>query len=390
MTTDFPLLTLVNPTELTLEFPAGTLERLWQQTQAFSSPSSRWQAYQNQACLEAFLPWLQEQAPGAKVWPNRAALASFWEVVNGVAIDFEGARLVLIPTDAIDASELRVPQEWVDLPSWAADYYLGVQFNPDEGYLRVYGYTTHRQLKRQGTYDPSDRAYCLEAEELIADLSVLWVARQLCPEEVLRDEVASLAPLSLAHAENLLERLGNSSLLVPRWEIPFVMWGALLEHGGWRQRLYEKRLGMGEQWSVWQWLESGISQAAIQVGWSRLKLQPSLVGARGNAPAAPVTALCRQLAIADHPYELRVFSHRTDGTLIWRFELRSTHSDRLIPAGFKLRLLTEALQPFENNEDAATIPSDLLYVEVSLAEGEGLVWEIDPLPDNYEREILRF
>jgi hypothetical protein len=96
------------------------------------------------------------------------------------------------------------------------------------------------------------------------------------------------------------------------------------------------------------------------------------------------------LAIADHPYELRVFSHRTDGTLIWRFELRSTHSNRLIPAGFKLRLLNEALQPFENNEDAATIPSDLLYVEVSLAEGEGLVWEIDPLPDNYEREILRF
>jgi len=26
-----------------------------------------------------------------------------------------------------------VPQEWVDIPEWAADYYLAVQVNPDSG-----------------------------------------------------------------------------------------------------------------------------------------------------------------------------------------------------------------------------------------------------------------
>ena len=34
---------------------------------------------------------------------------------------------MLIPSEAIDDSELEVPQEWVDIPSWAADYYLAVQ-----------------------------------------------------------------------------------------------------------------------------------------------------------------------------------------------------------------------------------------------------------------------
>ncbi|PSO81051.1 MAG: hypothetical protein BRC41_15925 [Cyanobacteria bacterium QH_9_48_43] len=51
------------------------------------------------------------------------ALPSFWEVVNGTAIALSGVRLVLIPSEAADLSELRVPQEWVDIPSWGGDYY---------------------------------------------------------------------------------------------------------------------------------------------------------------------------------------------------------------------------------------------------------------------------
>jgi hypothetical protein len=31
-----------------------------------------------------------------------------------------------------------------------------------------------------------------------------------------------------------------------------------------------------------------------------------------------------------------------------------------------------------------------LYIEVALEPGEGIVWEIEPLPDNYDREILKF
>ncbi|KST65677.1 DUF1822 family protein [Mastigocoleus testarum] len=56
--------------------------------------------------------------------------------------------------------------------------------------------------------------------------------------------------------------------------------------------------------------------------------------------------------------------------------------------GFTLRLLTEDLQLFENNQDTATSPVEMLYLEVVLESGEGLVWETEPISDDWEREIL--
>jgi hypothetical protein len=172
-------------------------------------------------CLDAFLPWLrEEQVKTARVWTSQAALPSFWEFVNGTAITCEGRRFVLIPTAAIDLEELRVPQEWVDIPSWVADYYLAVQVNPNGSWVTIYGYTTHEQLKTKGVYDAGDRAYCLDENDLIQDINVLWIARQLCPDEILRGSVAPLPKLPLAQAENLLQRLGNPTVVFPRVAIP--------------------------------------------------------------------------------------------------------------------------------------------------------------------------
>ena len=43
-----------------------------------------------------------------------------------------------------------------------------------------------------------------------------------------------------------------------------------------------------------------------------------------------------------------------------------------------------------SNEDIAKSGIEQLYLEVRLSPGDTLVWEIEPLPDNYTREILRF
>jgi len=383
-------LTFANPTQLWLELSQTARANAWQQSQCFRMPSCRWNAYLNQSCLSTFLPWLrEEQEPQATPWPNSVALASFWGVVNGTAITLGTTRLVLLPTETIDLSELRVPQEWVDIPSWAADYYLAAQVNPDDGWVQIWGYATHQQLKTSGSYDPSDRTYCLESDGLIQDINVLWVARQ-CLEEPTRREIAPLPALPLAQAENLLQRLGNPDIITPRLAVPFELWGALLEHGGLRQRLYELRQGLPEQWSILQWLRTGVSDFGQQVGWGRIELQPNLAGVRGvkQAPTSPV--LSRQLAITGQQYELQVLPVGNPEERIWRFELRHAALGERIPGGFKLRLLTEDLEAFENNEDIATTAVDQLYIEVTLQPGEGLVWEIEPIPENYDREILRF
>ncbi len=386
MTPDTNILSFAS-TDLILEIPpTADLDR-----QAFSHPSSGYQAYLNQLCLSAVLPWLQEDfTPQAKVWPTTNALSSFWELVNGTAVTLDATRFILVPTEAFDLSELRVSQEWVDISSWAGDYYLGVQVDSDEGYVRVWGYCTHEQLKTKGNYDASDRTYSLDAIDMIADISVLTVARQICPQEPTRSNIMPLPTLPQTQAQNLITRLGNPEIITPRLAIPWELWGGLIEHGGWRQSLYEQRLGLPEQRSVLQWLQSGISQVAEAIGWGRLNLELSAAGSRSVEERQPGVSLSRQLAIAGQLYELLITPQGEPDTRYWRFELRNITVGAAIPGGFKLRLLTEDLQPFPNNEDIATTAVEQLYVEVALEPGEGIVWEIEPLPESYDREILRF
>lgn len=230
--------------EFYLEITEDTLESIWQQIENYSSVSRRWQAYLNQVSLNMFLTWLQEeQSIKAKVWPNRSALPSFWEVVDGTAIEFEGIRLLLLPTDTLDLSEIRVPQEWVDIPEWVADYYLAAYVNLDEQYLNIWGYTTHQTLKDLGQYDSYDRTYSIGKTSLFQDLNAFWVSQELALEEVTRADVLPLSPLPSVQAENLIERLGNPELKEPRLAIPFTLWGSLIANSSWRQQLCQRRQG---------------------------------------------------------------------------------------------------------------------------------------------------
>jgi hypothetical protein len=373
---------------LSLAIPDMTLAQFWQQrAKGFSSDGNRWQASLNYAALQGLLPWMRETfGSELRLWIREAALPSVWEVVSGFALEDLERRFVILPTAAIDFAELRVPQEWIDIPSWIGDYYLSVFVNPGDGTLEVLGATTHKRIKERGVYDVNDRTYSLEAIELIADINALQLMRCLNVQETLRQPVAALPSLPATQAENLLARLGDPAIVCPRLAIPFKLWGALLDHGGWRQCLYLKRLGQPEQWIVPQWLKHGLSNEAQQWGWRMMEMQPSLVTARGSEGMGLQT-LTRQLTIAGKAYNLSIFLKEND---IWRFELQSNTIGGLVPGGFKLRLLTEDLLPFENNEDVAMTAVEQLYLEVQVSPGDGLVWETEPHPEDYEREILRF
>jgi Protein of unknown function (DUF1822) len=211
---------------------------IWQQSRALSTDWGRWNAYLNQLCLETCLTWLKaEHLPTVKTGMEPA----LWDLVNGSILTVGNIRIALIPTEAIDRSELEVAQEWVDVPSWAADYYVGVQISPDCQEIAIYGYTTHQQLKHQGTYDAQERTYCLDIDDLIPDLNALWLSY---PSYTSRQTQASLTPiptLDPTQADRLIERLGNPATIMPRLAVPFQTWAALLENPQWRQRLCQQR-----------------------------------------------------------------------------------------------------------------------------------------------------
>jgi Protein of unknown function (DUF1822) len=273
------------PTEWWLELSPTVRTAVWEQQrerQFGATPDRRWNAYLNQVCLTAFLAWLQaEYAPEAIACSPVSA--SGWAGVNGTAIQVGTTRIVLIPTEAIDSSELEVPQEWVDIPSWVSDYYLAVQVQlQSEGeiaspaasseasqWLRVWGYTTHQDLKTIGRYDPDDRTYCLKAPALTQDLNAFWVTLQFCPEAQTRTAIAPLPELSAIQVENLLQRLNRAEVVFPRLTVPFELWGALLEQQALRQIQQSQELAnqLTRNWvNLSQWF-----QQRVEGGWQSLE-----------------------------------------------------------------------------------------------------------------------
>lgn len=379
---------LLNPNQLILKIPTARITKAWENSQQAATSQSRWQTYLNQLALDTFIEYAQEeQAETVKKCQN---LSQINELVNGTAIAIGDAKLVLIASEAEDLEEIRVPQEWVDIPQLVADYYVAVQVNVDDRYLRIWGYTTHKTLKTVGNYNFSDRFYSLDSTNIIDDINALWVARELCPNEVTKVAIAPITEITAQQADNLIERLGDKENLLPRLAIPFAMWAAILENDTWRNNLIAQRRGKVKI-SILKWLKAEAANLTAEMGefgWRQVEFQPSTVGARGDtATATPHTALAKQLSIANQSYELKLIPVAAD---TWGFELRSLALGGMIPAGFTLRLLTETGAEFADNEDTATTALESLYLEIALDEGEGLIWEIEPTPDNYQAEVLYF
>ena len=386
--------TIFNPTQLILELSQDTIERAWKQSQNAGNNHSLWQRYLNQLVLNTFLPWLQvEEDATARAGFDRVTQEDIWEVVNGTSVEFNGATVVLIPSEAEDLSELRVPQEWIDIPEWTADYYLAVQVSVDNGYIRIWGYATHQQLKNSDNFSYSDRTYSLSDDRLITDIDVLWVARELCPNEVTQAAVEPIDALASERAENLITRLGNQAERLPRLAVPFTTWAALIQNPTWCRGLAAARQGKTVKTPVVQWLKQGISNIASELGWRQIEMTSGAVGARGTATeqsniTVGAYGLAKQITIANQPYELKVIPLNETGS--WRIELSCVTPGCVILPGVKLRLLTEDLQSFEGNEEVATEPVPTLFIELDLEAGESLIWQIEPTPDNYCQEVLQF
>lgn len=259
-----------------LTIDQADIETAWHEAQEHSNPLSRYNAYLNSVCLKPFLNWISEvwadeDLPQISVW-QRQDLASIWEVVNGTAIEIGETRLVLIPSDEGDLEEFCVPQEWVDIPNWTADYYLPVQMNLDgddgECWMEVLGFATHRQLKYEARYNATDRTYVLPIQELTKSFVVMDITLGLN----LQAEVSPLPSLSEVESTQLLHTLGNSAVYSPRLLVPFGEWASFLANDECRQQLYNLRLGIIQEPVVVESQSRLVEWAKtyIQAGWETI------------------------------------------------------------------------------------------------------------------------
>ena len=232
-----------------LQIETAEQEKAWQLSQHHSNTIARYNAYLNRVCLSPLLTWFQESLQEStffpEVFPSEESLPSILEIVNGTAIKVGATKIVLIPTETIDIEELCVPQEWVDINSWAADYYISVQVNldgdDDDTWIRICGFATHRQLKNIGKYNSSDRTYSLPIEQLTENFTLLFATLGLSWQAEVPPEVT----LSAVEAQNLLQTLSDASVYFPRLhlDVSFAQWAALISNEQWRKQLYNQRLG---------------------------------------------------------------------------------------------------------------------------------------------------
>jgi hypothetical protein len=163
-----------------------------------------------------------------------------WEFVNGFELIYHQTRLVLIPSEQGSMDEFRIPQEWVDIPNWAANYYLVVQLNVEEGWLRVGGFINYEQVCQKAQYDFIDRTYCLKNSDLTADINIMWVTQELCPLQQLT--VKPLPSLSRVKANEIIQEINQPTIYSPRLDISFDQWAAILAEDEYLSILYNQRM----------------------------------------------------------------------------------------------------------------------------------------------------
>lgn len=392
-------------TQPVLEIPADA--SLAQRCQSIADPAARWQIYLHELGRLALSPWIQDSSEVApQVWPEAAPWA-IWQVVSGLGLKLGQRRVVVIISEAIDTAALRVAKEWVDIPGWAGDYYLAAQIDIDEQQLRLWGYATYHQIKRQAAYDHQDRTYCLKEVSLIQDFSAFWVAQQL--EELETPAVETVETVETlqepyvnevprAQAEQLLSRLANA--LEPRLEIPFSLWSTLLKNPSWRRSLYTQRqhvylqqlqqetsrdtpINLGD-WAS-QLLNStdwSLPDQMLAAGWQTLasRLTPALAA---NLPAnfrADVSVGSGHLPAASCGKSVALIVDEKTVELVLTVSLKNEADNR---SNIQIRLYPDDQTPVEREGASPLLPASVTLALQTTETGETLQTVCSGDRDNY-------
>ena len=246
----------------------------------YSNQTSLDNAKLNQLCLTKFQVYLDEQEIEHSLSFSLDELSTIWDVVTGCALQVGVTRLILIPSDNLDRDGLRIPQEWVDLPNWLGDYYLGVQIDLDAGLMNIWGFAAHQTIKDKGEYREIDRTYHLDSGELVGNLEILWLATDLALNE--RAIVAEIPTPSLDTALDKIRQLSIPSAYSPRSKLTFPEWGAILNNPTLRSQLHETRLHRAAiaqtpvaSFSLVDWVRNEFTNT-ITAGWQNLQTAQSM------------------------------------------------------------------------------------------------------------------
>ncbi len=320
-----------------------------------SNHTAQYTAHLNHICLQQTQTWLTEIGITSSPTFTPAQMATIWEVVTGCALTINNRRIILIPSDQLDREELRVPQEWVDIPDWLGDYYLAIQIDPDTNTMNIWGYCSHRTLRETGNYNAIDRTYSLTSDFLITDLDILWIAQILALQEIAL--VPPIPHLALDQSQTIIAQLSHPSPYSPRLKIDFPTWAGIISNHHLRQQLCDRRLQAAQIQSsttpplqLNQWLQQEFSTALSQ-GWDIVNnIFPrglSIVRSGENISAQEVIARAKlinlQYQLPENNVVMLVSLHPQNSTDVTvTIQVQPTPENSHLPPQLKLSYLTDS------------------------------------------------
>jgi hypothetical protein len=353
----------IDRTTIWLEITPADLQTAEPSPQLYSNRMGLNYGRSNRLCLQKFGAWLT--AFDIEYTPSFSELEMnlLWDVVNGCAIEVGKTRLILIPTDTLDRDEIRVPQEWVDLPNLHGDYYLAVQIDLDTKLMNIWGFTSHRTLKQQGEYTERDRTYSLPTEQMVIDLDRLWMAQELDLNEVV--PTPELPSLNLDRALELIRQLSTPSPYSPRTKVEFAEWGNIIDRPNLRTQLYHARRQQAilaqtpaPTFSLSDWLQDRFSNA-IANGWGNY-YQPAIVKSNGTIDRSKLIDL--QLELQRRSVILLVgIINQPNGEVRVLVQIHPGTGERIVPSQLQLSYLDENCAVLRtvvarNNDDYIQLP----------------------------------
>ncbi|MBD2215049.1 DUF1822 family protein [Nostoc linckia FACHB-104] len=191
----------------------------------------------NYICVKLLTNWFKEYQgiePNHQVFSSEKNLSRIWQFINGLVVNINDKRLILIPSTATDLEGFEVEQEWVDVPSFAGNFYLPVQVDLEKKYLHIWGFISRQNLKEAAYYDEFEKLYIVESSHVIDDLETIGIALELCEE---KGNFKPLPTLTQSEATKLIETYSNPSPYSPRLKGNFQEWMALLNTEEWLKKL---------------------------------------------------------------------------------------------------------------------------------------------------------
>ncbi|MBD2207428.1 DUF1822 family protein [Calothrix sp. FACHB-1219] len=243
MKIESPKFAIIDAEENWLAFSQEDEQDILSSVAGYAYEAARWNAFLNRLCLNAFRSWLEEylELPEKiSLLPSEKDCDRLWEFLNGSSLQLGNNRITVIPTEDSIVEEFCIQQEWVDIPGWEADYYVLIQVNPEERWLRILGYANYHTIKEKAEYNKITRIYSLSRNQLTIDLNVMLIEKAILPEKKLNQVNISLPKISAQQARELIRKIDIPLWYSPRLDFDFGDWAGILVEPNFRNQLYRQ------------------------------------------------------------------------------------------------------------------------------------------------------